>query len=66
MCSGAGYSERYRHRRGWKFAFGHGLSYTEFTYGEAKAAKASMKGKFTAYIGSASDDIRTQIEFDVI
>lgn len=24
------------------------------------------KGKFTAYIGSASDDIRTQIEFDVI
>ena len=41
MCSGAGYSERYRHRRGWKFAFGHGLSYTEFTYGEAKAAKAA-------------------------
>jgi beta-glucosidase len=25
------------------FAFGHGLSYTDFTYGEAKCAKASVK-----------------------
>ena len=25
------------------FAFGHGLSYTEFAYGEAKAAKTTMK-----------------------
>ena len=128
------------------FAFGHGLSYTTFGYGEAKAAKASMKengtlsvsvdvtntgdvagkeviqlyigdneasvarpvkelkgfrkialepgqkqtvtfeitpemlkffdadkhewtlekGMFTAYIGAASDDIRTQVEFEVI
>jgi beta-glucosidase len=128
------------------FAFGHGLSYTDFRYGEAKAAKTSMKengtitvsvdvenvgsvagkevvqlyigdqeasvarpikelkgfrkvalepgqkqtvtfeitpdmlkffdadkhewvlekGKFTAYIGAASDDIRTQVEFEVI
>ena len=128
------------------FAFGHGLSYTTFEYGEAKAAKASMKengtltvsvdvtntgavagkevvqlyigdnessvarpvkelkgfrkidlkpgqkqtvtfeidpemlkffdadkhewvlekGKFTAYVGAASDDIRTQVEFEVI
>ena len=128
------------------FAFGHGLSYTTFGYGEAKAAKASMKengtlsvsvdvtntgdvagkeviqlyigdneasvarpvkelkgfrkialepgqkqtvtfeitpemlkffdadkhewvlekGKFTAYICAASDDVRTQVEFEVI
>lgn len=128
------------------FAFGHGLSYTDFGYSEAKASKANMKadgtitvsvdvenvgkvagkevvqlyigdqeaslvrpvkelkgfkkialepgqkqtvtfeinpemlkyfddakhewvlekGRFTAYIGSASDDIRTQVEFDVI
>ena len=128
------------------FAFGHGLSYTDFGYGEAKAAKTSMKengtlsvsvdvtntgdvagkeviqlyigdneasvarpvkelkgfrkialepgqkqtvtfeitpemlkffdadkhewvlekGKFTAFIGAASDDIRTQVEFEVI
>lgn len=128
------------------FAFGHGLSYTDFAYGEANASKAEMKengtlavsveventgklagkevvqlyigdnessvlrpvkelkgfrkialepgqketvtfditpdmlkyfdaekhdwvlekGKFTAYIGSASDDIRTQVVFDVI
>jgi beta-glucosidase len=128
------------------FAFGHGLSYTDFRYGEAKAAKTSMKengtitvsvdvenvgsvagkevvqlyigdqeasvarpikelkgfrkvalepgqkqtvtfeitpdmlkffdadkhewvlekGKFTAYIGAASDDIRTHVEFEVI
>jgi beta-glucosidase len=128
------------------FAFGHGLSYTDFRYGEAKVAKTSMKengtitvsvdvenvgsvagkevvqlyigdqeasvarpikelkgfrkvalepgqkqtvtfeitpdmlkffdadkhewvlekGKFTAYIGAASDDIRTQVEFEVI
>jgi beta-glucosidase len=128
------------------FAFGHGLSYTDFRYGEVKAAKTSMKengtitvsvdvenvgsvagkevvqlyigdqeasvarpikelkgfrkvalepgqkqtvtfeitpdmlkffdadkhewvlekGKFTAYIGAASDDIRTQVEFEVI
>ena len=128
------------------FAFGHGLSYTTFEYGEAKAAKASMKengtltvsvdvtntgavagkevvqlyigdnessvarpvkelkgfrkidlkpgqkqtvtfeidpemlkffdadkhewvlekGKFTAYVGAASDDIRTHVEFEVI
>ena len=128
------------------FAFGHGLSYTDFGYGEAKAARTSMKengtfsvsvdvtntgdvagkeviqlyigdneasvarpvkelkgfrkialepgqkqtvtfeitpemlkffdadkhewvlekGKFTAFIGAASDDIRTQVEFEVI
>ena len=128
------------------FAFGHGLSYTTFGYGEAKAAKATMKengtlsvsvdvtntgdvagkevvqlyigdneasvarpvkelkgfrkialepgqkqtvtfeitpdmlkffdadkhewvlekGKFTAYICAASDDVRTQVEFEVI
>ena len=128
------------------FAFGHGLSYTTFGYGEAKAAKTSMKengtlsvsvdvtnigdvagkeviqlyigdneasvarpvkelkgfrkialepgqkqtvtfeitpemlkffdadkhewvlekGKFTAYICAASDDVRTQVEFEVI
>jgi beta-glucosidase len=128
------------------FAFGHGLSYTDFRYGEVKAAKTSMKengtitvsvdvenvgsvagkevvqlyigdqeasvarpikelkgfrkvalepgqkqtvtfeitpdmlkffdadkhewvlekGKFTAYIGAASDDIRTHVEFEVI
>ena len=128
------------------FAFGHGLSYTTFEYGSAKAAKTSMKengkltvsvdvtntgavagkevvqlyigdnessvarpvkelkgfrkidlkpgqkqtvtfeidsemlkffdadkhewvlekGKFTAYVGAASDDIRTQVEFEVI
>lgn len=128
------------------FAFGHGLSYTDFAYGEAKAAKTSMKengtlsvsvdvtntgdvagkeviqlyigdneasvarpvkelkgfrkislepgqkqtvtfeitpdmlkffdadrhewvlekGKFTAFIGAASDDIRTQVEFEVL
>jgi beta-glucosidase len=128
------------------FAFGHGLSYTTFEYGQAKAAKTSMKengkltvsvdvtntgavagkeviqlyigdneasvarpvkelkgfrkidlkpgqkqtvtfeidsemlkffdadkhewtlekGMFTAYIGAASDDIRTQVEFEVI
>ena len=128
------------------FAFGHGLSYTDFGYGEAKAARTSMKengtlsvsvdvtntgdvagkeviqlyigdneasvarpvkelkgfrkialepgqkqtvtfeitpemlkffdadkhewvlekGKFTAFIGTASDDIRTQVEFEVI
>ena len=24
------------------------------------------KGKFTAYVGAASDDIRTQVEFEVI
>ena len=128
------------------FAFGHGLSYTTFGYGEAKAAKTAMKengtlsvsvdvtntgdvagkeviqlyigdneasvarpvkelkgfrkialepgqkqtvtfeitpemlkffdadkhewvlekGKFTAFIGAASDDIRTQVEFEVI
>ena len=128
------------------FAFGHGLSYTTFGYGEAKAAKTTMKangtltvsvditntgdlagkevvqlyigdneasverpvkelkgfkkialepgqkqtvtfeitpdmlkffdadkhewvlekGKFTAYIAAASDDVRTQVEFEVI
>ena len=128
------------------FAFGHGLSYTDFGYGEAKAAKTSLKengtlsvsvdvtntgdvagkeviqlyigdneasvarpvkelkgfrkialepgqkqtvtfeitpemlkffdadkhewvlekGKFTAYICAASDDVRTQVEFEVI
>lgn len=128
------------------FAFGHGLSYTDFGYSEAKAARTSMKengtlsvsvdvtntgdvagkeviqlyigdneasvarpvkelkgfrkialepgqkqtvtfeitpemlkffdadkhewvlekGKFTAFIGAASDDIRTQVEFEVI
>jgi beta-glucosidase len=127
------------------FAFGHGLSYTEFTYGDAKVSKNSVKagadvsvsvdvtntgkvagkevvqlyigdeqsrlerpvkelkgfskialepgetktvtfsidpeklmyfddekhewvledGKFTAYVGSASDDIRTQVSFEV-
>ena len=127
------------------FAFGHGLSYTDFTYGEAKCSKASVKagsnvkvsidvtnsgkvagkevvqlyigdeesslerpvkelkgfrkislepgetktvtfdiepdmlkffddakhewvlepGRFTAYVGSASDDIRSEISFDV-
>jgi beta-glucosidase len=127
------------------FAFGHGLSYTEFTYGDAKVSKSSVKagadvsvsvdvtntgkvagkevvqlyigdeqsslerpvkelkgfskialepgetktvtfsidpeklmyfddekhewvledGKFTAYVGSASDDIRTQVSFEV-
>jgi len=127
------------------FAFGHGLSYTDFTYGDAECAKASVKagndvtvsvdvtnsgkvagkevvqlyigddessvdrpvkelkgfrkislepgetktvtftiepdmlkyfdaakhewvlenGKFTAYVGSASDDIRTSVQFDV-
>lgn len=127
------------------FAFGHGLSYTDFTYGEAKCSKPSVKagtdltvsidvtnsgdvagkevvqlyigddessvdrpvkelkgfkkislepgetktvkftiepdmlkyfdaakhewvlenGKFTAYVGSASDDIRSEISFDV-
>ena len=110
------------------FAFGHGLSYTEFTYGEAKVSKDVVKagkevvqlyigdeesslerpvkelkgfskialepgetktvtfnvdpeklmyfddakhewvlekGVFTAYVGSASDDIRTQISFEI-
>jgi len=65
------------------FAFGHGLSYTEFTYGEAKTVTFNVdpeklmyfddakhewvleKGVFAAYVGSASDDIRTQISFEI-
>ncbi|MBQ7811136.1 MAG: fibronectin type III-like domain-contianing protein, partial [Bacteroidales bacterium] len=35
-------------------------------FDDAKHEWVLENGKFTAYVGAASDDIRTQVEFDVI